>query len=261
MQPVEIKKALFAMANLAASQTMTYFRQPIAIQNKLDAGFDSVTLADREAERAIRNWLETHYPAHGIIGEEEGEKNARAQYCWVIDPVDGTRAFIAGLPVWGTLIGLYQNGVPLAGIMHQPFIDERFWSDGEGAYLQQGNGAQTPLAASSTVRLDEAIVMTTAPELFDKKTNPKWQALSASCRLLRYGFDCYAYAMLAAGHVDIVVDSGLKLYDIAALIPIIENAGGIITDWQGGSAAEGGDIIAAANPALHQAALLKLALA
>ena len=175
----------------------------------------------------------------------------------MLDPVDGTRAFVSGLPVWGTLIGLLRDGRPHAGMMAQPFTGERFWAAGAGAF-GRWSGETRRLAASGATGLADATLMTTDPRLFAADEREAFARVEGAVRMSRYGCDCYAYAMVAAGQIDLVIESGLQVYDIAALIPIVEGAGGTVTDWRGGSAATGGQVLAAANPALHAAALTLL---
>lgn len=250
----DIETFLHELCDAAQAQTLPLFRSALAVENKLATGFDPVTLADRAAERAIRALIATRYPRHGVIGEEEGPYQSSAQYCWIIDPVDGTRAFICGLPSWGTLIGLVKDGSPLAGVMAQPFTGERFIGLPEGSFLCH-NGQRRAMATRRTQRLADALMMTTTPHLFAQSDLPRYGALEKACKMARYGFDCYAYAMVAAGQIDLVVESGLQSYDIAALIPVIEHAGGVVTTWDGGPALNGGRIIAAANAGLHRQAL------
>lgn len=254
MKADEIERFILQLCDAADECTLPHFRNGTAIDNKLAGGFDPVTAADRDAEAAIRQLIRRHYPDHGIEGEEEASVNPGAQWRWVIDPVDGTRAFICGLPTWGTLIGLYKDGLPVAGVLSQPFTGERFISSGKDAVLLH-DGARTALHTRSTQRLSDAVVMTTSPFLFSADEQPRYDAVQKACRMARYGFDCYGYAMLAAGHVELVIEAGLKAYDIGALIPVIERAGGIVTTWDGASAAQGGQILAAANQALHEQAM------
>ena len=242
------------IAAAAAAETLPRFRQSGAVVNKLESGFDPVTEADREAEKAIRALINAHYPGHGILGEEFGAENIDAEYVWVIDPIDGTRSFISGVPLWGTLVGLTRNGDAIAGMMAQPHIGELFYANDDGAHLE-GRGASGRLATRDTRKLSEATLCTTTPVLFQGELRSAFDRLEASCRLSRYGTDCYAYCMLAAGHVDLVVEIGLQTYDIVALIPIIEKAGGKITTLDGGPAEQGGGIVAAANAHLHEAAM------
>ena len=255
-----IDKAFFsAVADAAAQETLPRFRKTVEVDNKYTVGFDPVTEADRAAERAIRTLIGKHFPDHGILGEEYGAEHVERSHVWVIDPIDGTRAFISGLPVWGTLLGLLVDGDATAGMMAQPFTGELFYSDGEGAFLQRkGVDGVERLAVSRTTRLADATFFTTTPAYFKGTLGEAFARLEQSVRLSRYGVDCYAFAMLAAGHVDLVVEADLKVYDIAALIPIIEKAGGVITRRDGGPAEQGGDIVAAATPELHKAALAVL---
>ena len=255
----DIAETLHALADAAARETLPRFRAPIEVRNKLRSGFDPVTEGDREGERAVRAVIERRFPAHSIIGEEFGTKTGGDGWTWIIDPIDGTRAFVSGLPLWGTLIGLYRDGRPHAGMLAQPFTGERFWSDGTGAWFARDGGQAEALTASPVEDLAQATIMTTDPGLFEGAEERSWRRLATETRLRRYGCDCYAYAMVAAGHAELVVESGLHVYDIAALIPIIEGAGGVVTAWDGTSAAGGGRVVAAANPTLHAAALTVLA--
>ena len=254
----EMQDFFLEIAAACGPETLKYFRQRPQIANKEDAGFDPVTEADRNAEVIIRKLITERFPDHGIIGEEHGDENTDARYCWVIDPIDGTRAFISGLPSWGCLVGLKIDGAPVAGMMYQPFTEETYLALGSGSYLLH-KGGRKKLETTTTEKLSDAILMATAPELFTGERNVRFAAVSGAARLTRYGFDCYGYAMVAAGNIDIVVESGLKPFDIVALIPIIEQAGGIVTGWNGSPATEGGDVVAAANRDLHEQALALLA--
>lgn len=242
------------IAAAAAEQTLPRFRSAVAVDNKLASGFDPVTEADREAENAIRAAISKAYPNHGFLGEESGSHPGDSRHVWVVDPIDGTRAFISGLPLWGTLAGLTVDGDAVAGMMSQPFTGELFYATGEGAFFE-GPGGDRPLRSRATQALSQATLCTTTPALFVGAKRELYDRVERAVRLPRYGTDCYAYAMVAAGHVDLVVECDLKPYDIVALIPIIEQAGGVISDWRGGPAEAGGDIVAAATPQLHQAAL------
>ncbi len=242
------------LAQAAAEQTLPRFRQFGDVSNKLSGGFDPVTEADREAEQAIRAMIRTEYPGHGILGEEFGSEQAESEHVWVIDPIDGTRSFISGIPLWGTLIGLTRNGDAVAGMMAQPFIGELFHAVGGEAWYE-GPGGTRRLSTRKTLSLADATLCTTTPSLFAGARRGAYDRLETAVRLPRYGTDCYAYAMLAAGHIDLVVEVGLQSYDIVALIPIIEAAGGMITSWDGGPAEAGGEIVAAATPELHEAAM------
>lgn len=243
------------LADIAAEVTLRYFRQLQSVDNKLSDGrFDPVTVADRETEFAIRAAIEKQYPTHGILGEEHGNKVATEDLTWVLDPIDGTRAFISGIPVWGTLIALNDGNEPLLGVMDQPFTRERFVADNDNGWYVHCNNKQA-LRTRDCGSLANAILMSTAPDMFDKAEFQAQQALADQVKLLRYGADSYGYCMLACGHVDLVVESALEPYDIQALMPIIKSAGGIVTDWSGGSAANGGQVIAAATAELHAQAL------
>jgi len=242
------------IAAAAAAETLPRFRQGGDVINKRESGFDPVTEADKAAEQAIRRLIRETFPEHGIVGEEFGEEKAGNSHIWVIDPIDGTRAFISGLPLWGTLVGLTVDGDAVAGMMSQPFTGELYYADGGGAYYE-GPGGFRRLSVRRTTALSDATLCTTTPALFDMPRRALYDRVEASVRLPRYGTDCYAYAMLSAGHVDLVIESGLKPYDIVALIPIVEKAGGVITTWEGAPAEAGGDIIAAATPELHSRAL------
>ncbi|WCL55066.1 histidinol-phosphatase [Gimibacter soli] len=233
-------------ADAAAKVTMDWFRRPVDIVNKEDgARFDPVTIADQNAEEAIRALIEARYPDHGIIGEEHGVKEARSPFTWVLDPVDGTRAFISGLPTWGTLIGLLYEGEPLIGVIDQPYLKERYLGTPGASFL---NGK--PIRTRPCANVKEATLSTTDAALFKGKDREAYDRLLAECRLVRYGLDCYAYAILSLGYMDIVAEAGLKIYDMAALIPVIRGAGGHASDWEGGNDWAGGRLLALGNPDL-----------
>lgn len=242
------------IAAVAARESLPRFRQQGFVTNKLEGGFDPVTEADRQAEQSIRALIREEFPDHGILGEEFGAENAAAEHVWVVDPIDGTRSFISGIPLWGTLVGLTRNGDAVAGMMAQPFIGELFYTTGQGA-LYEGPHGSSKLATRPTESVGEATMCTTTPYLFQGAKKDAFSRLEKSVQLSRYGTDCYAYVMVAAGQIDLVVETALQPYDIVALIPIIEQAGGKITNWNGGPAEQGGDIVAAANPRLHEAAM------
>ena len=242
---------------------MPFFRTSFAMEDKSGGGvFDPVTEADRAAETAMRRLIAETFPGHGVVGEEFGEHAKDADYVWVLDPIDGTKSFIAGLPLWGTLIGLLHKGAPCYGLMHQPFTKEKFFGDGRGAHWEgRGlDGAQTTrkLRTRACAELARATLMTTSPKLIPEDLRPRYETLERQARLTRYGGDCYAYCMLAAGHVDLVVEAGLNAYDIVALIPIVEGAGGVVTTWDGGDPSKGGAIVAAGDRRLHELALAAL---
>ncbi len=245
------------LADLSAAVIMPFFRMSQPVLNKAEGGFDPVTEADRAAELAIRARIRQAFPAHAIRGEEFGVENEDAEYEWIIDPIDGTRGFICGLPTWGTLVGLTRHGAPVQGMMNQPHVGERFFGDGKVARLINAKGERR-LAARRCARLADAFIATTSPRIIKGAEGEAYDRLEAACRLARYGTDCYAYALLAAGQIDLVCETGLQPYDIAPLVPIIEGAGGIVTTWSGESPAKGGAIIAAGDPALHEQALKML---
>ncbi|MEF2074028.1 histidinol-phosphatase [Consotaella aegiceratis] len=244
---------LFELADAAAQRSLPLFRQPLTVDNKLVSAFDPVTEADRGAEQAMRALIEATFPDHAILGEEYG-LSGDGRFCWVLDPIDGTRAFISGLPVWGTLIGLMTDGRATLGLMDQPYIGERFWADESGGWVE-GPAGRTALKVRATTELSQATLFTTSPRLFAGEALDRFEKLENQARLTRFGVDCYAFAMLAAGHADLVVEAGLKPYDIVALIPLIEAAGGVVTTFSGERAEVGGNVIAAATPELHEAAL------
>ncbi len=259
MTLVAIETFFETLAAASAEVILPFFRSNMIVTDKQHGqGFDPVTEADRAAEAVIRNKIKQAFPDHGILGEEFGEERIDAEYVWVIDPIDGTRAFVCGLPLWGTLIGLMKDKHPVYGIMHQPYTGELFCGDGKKAYLKRMTTSKRvakPLNVRPCERLAEAYLMTTSPALFTEQEIGKYQTVEAATKLTRYGADCYAYMMLASGQIDLVVEAGLNPYDILPLIPIIEGAGGIITDWQGNKLVGGGAIIAAGDRRLHAAAL------
>lgn len=250
-------KDLLALAHDLADQSRAairpHFRKQMAVDNKAGAGgFDPVTRADQGAERAIVRLLRSRVPEHGIIGEEYGESRSEAALQWVVDPIDGTRSFITGTPMWGTLIGLLHSGMPVLGLMDQPYTGERYWSGEAAAYLREAEGKPRRIRTRACPRVGDALMMTTSPELFEPGDETEgFERVRREVRMTRYGGDCYAYCLLAAGFVDLVIEAGLKSYDIVALIPIIERAGGRVTTWDGRPATSGGRILAAGDPKLH----------
>jgi myo-inositol-1(or 4)-monophosphatase len=255
MRPIDFSQFVNELATRSGQAILPFFRSSIAAEDKSRGGvFDPVTEADRAGEAAMRQLIKRTFPTHGIVGEEFGEENRDAEYVWVLDPIDGTRAFIAGLPTWGTLIGLNRGGRPVYGMMHQPFTGERFSGDC-GSSRYEGPGGSRALRTRRCASLKDAVMATTSPKLFSGEALRAYDRVESVARLARYGCDCYAYCMLAAGHLDLVVEADLKPYDIAALIPIIEGAGGIVTAWNGGSAADGGTVVAAGDRRVHAAAV------
>ena len=245
------------LADISAAQILPYFRKRLTVVDKSRGGaFDPVTAADRAAEKAMRAAIEARFPDHGILGEEFPERKGGSSLRWVLDPIDGTRAFIMGSPMWGTLLGLTEDGEPRLGLMNQPFTGERFWSAGKGALTRDPGGRTRKLSSRQCPRLSDAVLTTTHPDLFASRSDAAaFKRLRERVRMTRFGGDCYGYCLLAAGFVDLVVEAGLKSYDIVALIPIIEGAGGRVTTWEGAPATQGGRVIAAGDPRLHEEAM------
>ena len=248
------------LADASGAAILPMFRADVSIDNKsLKGSFDPVTAADRAGEQAMRELIMARYPDHSIRGEEFPAHEGSSPYTWLLDPIDGTRAFIIGLPVWTTLIGLLKDGAPHIGIMDQPFVGERFVGTPDGAHVN-GPLGESGLKTRDIGALEGAFLGTTHPAR--SRTDDKfrrYEALEQRVKQHRYGGDAYFYCLLAAGQMDIVLDAEMDDYDIVALIPIIEQAGGVVSTWDGGSPASGGDIIAAATPELHSAALEVLA--
>lgn len=239
------------LADAARAETLAYFRtRNLGIVSKLDDGFDPVTIADKKSEEAMRNVLSDLRPDDGILGEEFGNKESETGLTWVLDPIDGTRGFMSGTPTWGVLIALHDGSHPVLGIIDQPYIGERFIG-GFGNAEMKGPLGKCPLAASATTRIEDSIVLTTFPEVGNEQERNGFQAVASQAKLTRYGMDCYGYALLAGGHVDLVIEAGLQPYDIQAPIAVIEAAGGVITNWTGGPVDQGGRALAAATPELH----------
>jgi histidinol phosphatase-like enzyme (inositol monophosphatase family) len=247
------------LADAARAEILPHFRRPdLSAQNKEEEGFDPVTIADRAAEKAMRALLTKHRPRDGIWGEEYGRQAGSSGREWVLDPIDGTRAFISGTPTWGVLIALSDQNGPTLGLIDQPYTQERFVG-GPGFAELVGPHGRLKLQTRGTASLDQAILFTTFPEIGSQDERVAFEAVASHVRLTRYGMDCYAYALLAAGQIDLVIEAGLNAYDIQAPIAVIEAAGGVVTDWRGAPAHLGGRVLAAANADLHAAALALLA--
>ncbi|MDA5093390.1 histidinol-phosphatase [Aliiroseovarius sp. KMU-50] len=247
-----------ALADAAREAVLPYFRADgLDADNKLDAGFDPVTEGDRAAERAMRAVLAERRPQDSILGEEYGRHEGTSGLTWVLDPIDGTRGFLSGTPTWGVLIAVGDEHGPHLGIIDQPYIKERFLG-GFGAAWVDGPMGRRALKARAPRPLSQATILTTFPEVGDDVERTAFHSLAAQTRLTRYGMDCYAYALVAAGQVDLVVEAGLQAYDIQGPMAVVQAAGGIVTDWQGGPAHQGGRVIAAANAEIHAAALATL---
>jgi histidinol phosphatase-like enzyme (inositol monophosphatase family) len=247
------------LADNAGSVILPHFRGAGAVSNKAEQAFDPVTEADRAAERIMRGMIQDKYPDHGIHGEEFDDVPASGPYRWTLDPIDGTRSFILGLPSWGTLIGLSGESGPVIGMMDQPYVQERFWGSASGAYFR-GRQGERQIHTRRCASLSEAVLTSTTPDMFNGEEAERFQALAAHVRMARFGGDCYLYCLLAMGLIDIVAEASLKAFDIAPLIPIIHAAGGVVTSWDGGDPANGGRILAVGDPSLHEAAMRALAL-
>jgi myo-inositol-1(or 4)-monophosphatase len=259
MTAVDFAAFVDRLATVSGDAILPFFRTSLTVDNKgMAGGFDPVTAADRAAEAAMRELIRQTFPQHGVLGEEFGDENRDAEYVWVLDPIDGTKSFISGMPAWGTLIALTRHGEPVYGMMHQPFIRERFTGDGKTAHYR-GHSDQRDLRVRSCTRLEEAMLFTTSPLLMKPADRAAFDRVQDKVRLSRYGGDCYAYCMLAAGHVDLVIETELKPYDILPLVPIITGAGGIVTSWEGGRPDGGGRVVAAGDRRVHTQALALLA--
>jgi histidinol phosphatase-like enzyme (inositol monophosphatase family) len=251
----DIARVGHLLADAARTATLPFFRTiDLAADNKLAAGYDPVTEADRAAERAMRDILAKERPDDAILGEEYGATSGASGLTWVLDPIDGTRGFVSGTPTWGVLIALSDDDGPFFGIIDQPYIGERFIGSPLGAEVVGPQGTTT-LRTRTPRDLSEATVFTTFPEVGTKADGAAFAQVSRQARLTRYGMDCYAYALVAAGQVDLVIEAGLQAYDIQAPIAVIQAAGGIVTDWDGGPAHAGGRALAAANAEIHAQAL------
>ena len=253
--------AAFALqaARDAGRAILPHFRVPIAIDDKGGArGYDPVTEADRGAESAIRDAIARQYPAHGVEGEEQGLRAGTSRYTWVIDPIDGTRSFIVGHLHWATLIALHDGERPIVGVTHQPYVGESFVAvNGRSEWLR--NGERKSLRVRRCPAVEDAVVATTDPRLFvSPRQRHAYDAATTRARLVRFGGDCYCYTQVAMGLVDVVIETGLKAYDIQSLIPLIENAGGVVSDWAGGSCVDGGDVLACGDPRLHETLLRRM---
>jgi histidinol phosphatase-like enzyme (inositol monophosphatase family) len=272
---VELEDFAFELAHTAGGIAHAHFRQPITVENKNPSAFDPVTNADRAIERVLRTAIDARYPDHGIVAEEEGERAGAGEYTWFIDPIDGTRAFMTGSPLWGTLIGLarrappvgdyqgappvgdYQGLQPLFGLLVQPVLEEVFFGAPSGSWLIKTD-RRDRLKSRACKTLAKAVLASTHPDMFTGERAQAFRSLAGQCLLTRFGGDCYNYAMVAAGYLDLVVESQLKPYDIVPLIPILEGAGCIVTDWNGRPPLAGGDVVAAGSRELHRAALAAL---
>jgi myo-inositol-1(or 4)-monophosphatase len=257
MTAVDFAAFVDELATVSGETILPFFRTALVVENKKPGGFDPVTAADRAAEDAMRTLIRRSFPAHGILGEEYADERTDAEYVWVLDPIDGTKSFIAGMPAWGTLIGLMRFGEPVFGMMHQPFMRERFSGDG-GAARYRGPMGNRELRVRGCASLADALLFTTSPLLMNKKDRSAFARVENKVKLSRYGGDCYAYCMLAAGLIDLVIETEIKPHDIVPLIPIITGAGGIVTTWENGPPQAGGRIVVAGDARMHKAAMKML---
>ena len=248
------------LADAARPIALQHFRSGLRVDAKPSHEFDPVTEADRAIEARIRTLLAQARPEDGVLGEEQDETLGRSGRVWVVDPIDGTRAFIAGLPTWCVLIALYGPDGPILSVIDQPFTGERYSGvTGQQAWLEHAGARQVLRTRPGVARIEDAIVSTTDPGLFVDAEAACFSDLARSAKVRRYGLDAYAYAALAAGGVDLVIESGLKAWDVGALIPVVSGAGGVITNWRGGPVHDGGQMVAASSAELHAQALERLA--
>lgn len=252
--PEALRKFAEQLAELSGEVLRRYFRTPVAVDQKPDAS--PVTVADREAETLLRERIEAAFPEHGILGEEFGTVREGAEYVWVLDPIDGTKAFITGKPLFGTLIGLLKNAEPLLGLIDQPILNERWVGMRGEETLFNGK----PARARACPKPELAAMYSTAPGMFEGDDAEAYERLKARVRYPMFGTDCYGYGLLALGFVDLVVEAKLKAHDFCPIVPIVEGAGGRMTDWQGNALGPGSDgrVAAAGDPVLHKAALALL---
>ena len=254
----ELSACAHALADAARPATLAHFRTGTRAESKDGSGFDPVTEGDRSAERAMRTTLERLRPEDGILGEEFGARAGTTGLTWVLDPIDGTRAYLAGAPTWGVLVAVSDDDGPILGLIDQPFIKERFFGGPQSAHVDGPHGT-APLVCRGPRPLSDAILMTTFPEVGSPEEGAAFARVATQARLTRYGLDCYAYALLALGQIDLVIEAGLQAYDIQGPMAVVQAAGGIVTDWTGGPAHDGGRVIAAANADIHAEAMALLA--
>lgn len=249
-----------ALADAARGPALQYFRlDGLKAENKETDHFDPVTEGDKAVERAIRERLAQLRPDDGVFGEEFGATAGTSGIKWIIDPIDGTRAYLCGAPTWGVLIAAVFEGRVICGVIDQPYTEERFIGGSDLATLLQREGVEKPLRTRRETDLAKCRLMTTFPEVGREMDRQGFQAVAKHVQLVRYGLDCYAYGLLAAGQIDLVIEAGLASYDIAGPIGVVEGAGGIVTTWSGGNPVDGGQVVAAANAELHKEVLALLA--
>ncbi|OZA15457.1 MAG: histidinol-phosphatase [Rhodobacterales bacterium 17-64-5] len=254
----DIIRTAAMLADAARLATLQHFRSDgLTADNKEAVRFDPVTVADRLSEQRMREILAQARPLDGILGEEFAPVVGSSGLTWVLDPIDGTRGYLSGTPTWGVLISVRDAVGPLYGLIDQPYIGERF-EGGLGRSLVTGPQGTLPLGVRTARPLAEAILFTTFPEVGTEAEGAAFRRVAAGARLVRYGTDCYAYALIAAGQIDLVIEAGLQAYDVQAPIAVIEAAGGLVTDWQGRPVLEGGQVLAAANRTVHAEAMALL---
>lgn len=255
----EFTQFALALAEAGGKTALEWFRKKYTIEHKSDKS--PVTVADKTTETCLREMIRAHYPEHGVLGEEFGDENGSQEYVWSLDPIDGTRSFITGSPLWGTIVALVHNGSPITGVVRVPAMDECWWgSRGCGAW--SGTAAEKKRAeVSACTDISTAKFYTTSPYYFSAEEKPAVSRVIDAAQEARFGGDCYSYCLLASGYVDLIVESCLHYFDYMPLIPIIEEAGGLITDWQGQPLhmESAGQVVAAATPELHRQALELLA--
>lgn len=243
----------------AGAPALEHFRRAVAVEDKGDGqDYDPVTVADREAEAIIRRRIREAFPGHGIVGEEAADEQSDAAVCWTIDPIDGTRGFVSGFVQWGMLLALSVDGTPVLGVVHQPYTGETWSGSPLGADFHRG-GETRAIEVRPCPDLASAVLASTDPFYFPEPEAQAFHSLRRAVRLGRYGGDCYAYCMLAMGQLDLVVEAGLSPWDVRALMPIVEAAGGFITNWRGGDCSDGGQVLASGDERVHALALERLA--
>ena len=253
--PSELVSFAHELADASAKVVLRYFRQPIDIITKKD--LSPVTIADRETESAMRALVKARFPGHGIVGEEHGAEETHAEFVWVIDPIDGTKSFICGRPLFGTLIALCRNGKPVLGVIDHPALGERWIGANGHPTLFQGKAVKVRACAD----LAQATVFASSPEMFDPEDEPRYQRLRKACKMSVYGSDCYHYGLVASGFGDVAIEANMGIYDYLATVPVVEGAGGIVTDWQGKklTTASGDKVIACGDARAHSQALKLIA--
>ena len=247
------------LADASGKVIRKYFRSKMTVEDKADES--PVTVADRLAETVIREMISKKFPDHDVLGEEHGYQQTGSRWKWVLDPIDGTRSFISGMPIFGTLISLLENDVPQFGIIDMPILSERWVGQKEKTclfYPSQADKKPVSCTVSNQQKIEKAILYSASPAMFNSSQKPYFDQIAAQAKLVRFGGDCYSYGLLASGYIDLVVEANLKIYDVMALIPVVEAAGGMITDWQGRNSFGtewDGCLVAASSQELHLQAM------